>query len=69
MQTTSTETVTLTITEFCRRYQMSRPFYYELQRTGKGPRELRPGPKKVMISVRAAEEWERQNETPTPAQT
>ena len=32
-----------TINDFCAAEQMSRPFYFKLRRSGKGPRELREG--------------------------
>ncbi|WP_423907050.1 hypothetical protein [Caballeronia sp.] len=47
-----------TIATFCKWYHLSRPFYYELKKLGKGPQELRIGSKKIVITQRCAHAWE-----------
>jgi hypothetical protein len=51
-----------TINEFCAPYHIGRTHYYALQAAGDGPVELRAGPRKVLITRRSAEAWERRFE-------
>jgi predicted DNA-binding transcriptional regulator AlpA len=53
-----------TINEFCRRHGISRSTYYNAQRDGVGPQEMRLG-NRVMISREAAERWRREREVTT----
>ena len=46
----------LSITDFCKSHGISRSLYYELQRSGEGPAELRVRGR-VLISVEAARAW------------
>ena len=48
----------LTIREFCTLYAISETFYRVLRRKGLGPRELRLSPRRVLVTLRAAREWE-----------
>jgi hypothetical protein len=50
----------LTIGEFCEAHAISEAFYYELQKTGRGPRTMRVG-RRRLISVEAAQEWREAN--------
>ena len=48
--------------EFCSLYHIDRTNYYVLRKTGEGPVKLRAGPRKVLMTVRSAQEWERRCE-------
>ncbi len=48
-----------TIKEFCAAHGISASAYYEAQREGYGPREMRIGTKGVRISREAAADWRR----------
>jgi hypothetical protein len=59
-----------TISDFCRRHQISRAYYYVLKRAGRGPREMRPGPGGTgprLISREAQADWRREREAETAA--
>ena len=58
---TDVETKAATIDTFCRRFGISRAFFYLLQKRGQGPRTMKLG-RRVLISAEAAEEWRRQME-------
>ena len=45
-----------TIDQFCRSHGISPAFYFQLQKSGRGPRVMRIG-KRVLISAEAASEW------------
>jgi hypothetical protein len=62
MTETTPERVAYTIREFCALYHIGRTNFYVLQKAGEGPVELRAGPRKVLITVRSAQEWERRCE-------
>ena len=62
MTDTTPEKVAYTIKEFCALYHIGRTHYYALQAGGEGPVELRAGPRKVLITRRSAEAWERRFE-------
>jgi hypothetical protein len=62
MTDTTPEKVAYTINEFCALYHIGRTHYYALQASGDGPVELRAGPRKVLITRRSAEAWERRFE-------
>jgi predicted DNA-binding transcriptional regulator AlpA len=51
------------IAEFCERNGISRAFFYIMQRGGTGPRLMRVGSTRVLISREAAAEWRREHET------
>jgi hypothetical protein len=48
----------MSIAEFCRRHSLSEPFYYKLQRQGRGPQTIRLGAR-TLITVEAAARWRR----------
>ncbi|CAG9172074.1 hypothetical protein LMG23992_02112 [Cupriavidus laharis] len=51
----------MTINEFCERYRISRPHLLRMRQAGNGPDEIRIG-RRVLITNRAAIEWERRIE-------
>ncbi len=55
-----------TVDEFCRRHGVSKTTYYEMQKQGIGPREMRFG-RIVRISPAAEADWIRATENPTAA--
>jgi predicted DNA-binding transcriptional regulator AlpA len=61
----------ISIAEFCERNSISRAFFYIMQRDGTGPRLMRVGSTRVLISQEAAAEWRRERtegpRTPKPA--
>lgn len=46
----------LTIAEFCATHNISLPFYYELQKQGRGPRAMVVG-RRRLISLEEAKRW------------
>jgi len=48
-----------TIRQFCDDNQISRAQYYELQKQGLGPDEVRPSPKIIRITDEAERRWRR----------
>jgi hypothetical protein len=62
MTDTTPEKVAHTINEFCAFYHIGRTHYYALQASGEGSVDLRAGPRKVLITRRSAEAWERRFE-------
>lgn len=46
----------LSIAEFCDRHEISRAFFYLLQREGRAPRTMLVG-RRRLISIEAAAEW------------
>ena len=61
-QQKSAPQLALTIAEFCKAFRISRPFYYVLQKQGRGPVEMRIGPRKTLISMDAADRWRQEQE-------
>ena len=51
-----------TINEFCLAHRISRATYYNIRKSGYGPREMHVGTG-VRISREAAEEWRRERES------
>lgn len=49
------------INTFCETFGISRSFFYKLKRQNKAPRTMKVG-SKTLISVDAAEEWQKQME-------
>jgi predicted DNA-binding transcriptional regulator AlpA len=47
----------LTIPQFCRKYRLSRSTYFDLQKRGLGPTEMRITERTIRISPRAEDEW------------
>jgi hypothetical protein len=47
------------IATFCRRNDISKPFYFKLRAKGLGPKEIRLGAR-VLITKEAAEQWRRE---------
>jgi predicted DNA-binding transcriptional regulator AlpA len=45
------------IGQFCAVHGICRTTYYKLRDSGKGPDEIKVGPRRVLISVEAAEAW------------
>ena len=51
----------LAVAQFCERHNLCRATFYNLLRTGRGPRIMKVGAR-TLISVEAAEEWRRRME-------
>jgi hypothetical protein len=51
-----------TIPEFCRSEKISRAFFYQLQKTGRGPRTMRHADGCIRISPEARKDWRREAE-------
>jgi hypothetical protein len=62
----SVERASYSIKEFCRAYRISEALYFKMKREGKGPRELHVGGR-VIISIEAAANWQREREAETAA--
>jgi hypothetical protein len=58
----------MSIKEFCRRNDLSEPFYYALQKRGLGPDVIRIGGR-TLISTKAAARWREANERKSAAPT
>jgi hypothetical protein len=58
----------MSIAEFCRRHDLSEPFYYKLQKQGRGPKTIKIGAR-TLISVEAATKWRRAQERRSMQQT
>ena len=56
-----------TIPEFCASEGISKAFYYELQKAGRGPRVMRHADGCVRISPEARREWRAEREAETAA--
>lgn len=54
-----------TIPEFCATEKISRAFYYELKKAGRGPREMRHADGCIRISPEARRDWRRERESET----
>ena len=57
--------VAYTIAEFCHAHRISVALYYELKRSGRGPREIHLNSRRV-ISAEAAAEWRARNTVDDP---
>ena len=55
------ETDVLSVNEFCRRHDICRATFYNLQKAGRGPTFMKVG-SRVLISREAAEQWRRKME-------
>lgn len=55
---------TQTIAQFCTDTNISRTFFYELNKKGQGPRLMRVG-RRCLISAEAAADWRKQMEAQT----
>ena len=55
----------LTIPEFCTGEKISRAFFYELMKAGRGPRTMRHADGCVRISPEARRDWRREREAET----
>jgi hypothetical protein len=51
-----------TILSFCESNGISEALYYKLKREGKGPREARVAPKRIIITPEAEADWRRERE-------
>ena len=51
-----------TIPEFCRSEKINRAFFYQLQKTGRGPRTMRHADGCIRISPEARTDWRREAE-------
>jgi hypothetical protein len=58
-----------TIPQFCSSEGISRAFYYELKKAGKGPREMRHADGCIRISPEARRDWRGERERETAAQS
>jgi predicted DNA-binding transcriptional regulator AlpA len=47
----------LTVDEFCNAHGISRTHLYDMWREGTGPRYMRAGDKRRLISIEAAHDW------------
>jgi hypothetical protein len=56
--------IAYTIREFCEAHRISQAFFYDLRNSGRGPREMILGTRRV-ISAEAAADWRRERETTT----
>ena len=54
-----------TIAEFCLAHRFSRATFYNLRKSGQGPREMHVG-NGIRISREAAEQWRRERESASP---
>jgi hypothetical protein len=54
-----------TIPQFCASEAISRAFYYDLKKVGRGPREMRHGDGCVRISAEARRDWRLEREAET----
>jgi hypothetical protein len=59
--TTRQPPIAFTIREFCNAHKISTAFYYDLRNSGRGPREMILGTRRV-ISAEAAADWRRERE-------
>jgi len=57
-----------TIDEFCAAHRLSPELYFKLKRSGRGPREMQVG-RRRMISAESAARWRRRQERETTATT
>jgi hypothetical protein len=55
-----------TIPEFCRAEKISRGFFYELKKQGRGPRLMQHADGCIRISPEAQRDWRRSEEAATP---
>jgi hypothetical protein len=51
-----------TVESFCQANRISIGTYYALKRAGKGPRETRISPRRILISPEAEQDWRRARE-------
>jgi hypothetical protein len=51
-----------TIDEFCHAHDLSRAFFYQWRKAGRGPRMMQVGARRL-ISIEAAQDWRRQMES------
>lgn len=56
--TTSSREAALTIEEFCKANRIGRSLFFELQKTGRGPRVIKLG-RRTIITPEAQTEWRR----------
>jgi hypothetical protein len=61
IEATSPPPVAFSIREFCEAHRISEAFYYDLRNTGRGPREMVLGTRRI-ISAEAAADWRRERE-------
>ncbi|WP_305073885.1 hypothetical protein [Propionivibrio sp.] len=58
-----------TVQEFCAEHGgISKPFFYKLQKEGKGPRLMKVG-RRTLITTESAADWRKQMEDATNGQT
>jgi excisionase family DNA binding protein len=55
----------ITVREFCETHRISRSTFYNLIRTGRGPRVMKIG-EKTMVSQEALQDWYRASEAEAP---
>src|SRR5262245_12625054 len=60
------ERVAYSVPEFCYRNSISRPTYHRLRAEGRGPKEMRLGLNKILISAAAERDWQRRMQEPQP---
>jgi hypothetical protein len=52
-----------TVDQFCFQHNISRPYFYKMQKVGIGPRIMKIGTR-TLVSVEAARDWRRERENP-----
>jgi len=62
----SFERVAYTVPEFCFRNGISRPTYHRLRAQGRGPKEMRLGLNKILITADAERDWHELMQGPRP---
>ena len=62
----SFERVAYTVPEFCFRNGISRPTYHRLRAQGRGPKEMRLGLNKILITADAERDWHELMQEPRP---
>lgn len=57
---------TQSVDDFCKSHSISKAFFYNLVKDGKGPRLMKVG-RRTLVSAEAAKEWRQRMEKNTPA--
>jgi predicted DNA-binding transcriptional regulator AlpA len=65
LQSGATARKAASIEEFCQAHDLSRASFYNMRKSGIGPREMRVGAR-VLISDEAASDWRRERKQAAP---
>ncbi|WP_322044981.1 hypothetical protein [Paraburkholderia sp. J67] len=49
--------LSLSVTEFCERYRLTKTTYFQMRKRGEGPEEIRIGSRMIRITETAAVQW------------